>query len=675
MSDEWLSRFRDDSNRAIAELFSGRADLGSGFRLDIPELLYQTFPPHRDEDRAALDDAVLGWLLCMRDERNAQVDKLGVSAYVKRLIDALMAIQLLDLPHSRKHIRADLDAWLRWLSPLRLAPERDPALECWRVISKDQPSIGCAPSWLRIARDPRPEYFNVAWVALKLLPNGGIARKNQVLMVQAALLHASTTAYYDIATARKSFLRYLSALRGMFPRNPTHWNKVLTDAIDDLIEREKGFVTDVARSLRPKTTKTQHISKKTRSLQTRPDTQGDFERLRNDINVDPSKVGLPKRLIELSRRNLRFAESTGESYYFVRTLLNLGTQLLKDSKFDDVELMELGHLIEHALTWNPDEPYVWGMWSEWFRACDNLTACEWVLREMARLFPDDEYCRVELAKLLINRNPEAWRESVRWLRQAVYRNPDKVHSRVELARILDEHESSEEAKQLLSIVLDRDPLNEVAKKVRTQLSEKKKAPKSIRESNVPDRARVHWDSPLYNELSRRGRLAGEFEDASKTLDRHRSQPTPLIVEYAERGDSLAGFYAQWLVLDSSSKRPPHAWAWNACQLWQKHSQCHEWQKLAHKFPEAAAETAFLSHLVAGDRLGEIEEPPERGSNSPVSNDFGPDRPTTSFIRDHFARLDNITDDQREELAFAVLASRAVGSLEFMGANSQLALNK
>ena len=39
MSDRWFEAFRRDPEKAVADLFSGRAGLGSGMRLDVPELL------------------------------------------------------------------------------------------------------------------------------------------------------------------------------------------------------------------------------------------------------------------------------------------------------------------------------------------------------------------------------------------------------------------------------------------------------------------------------------------------------------------------------------------------------------------------------------------------------------------------------------------------------------
>ena len=94
MSEQWFEAFRDDPDMATSDLFSGRAGVGSSFRLDIPELLYQVFPPSLPDDRAELDRALLAWLEDMRGAYPEQVKRLGFSVYA----NALMACAAVDAP-------------------------------------------------------------------------------------------------------------------------------------------------------------------------------------------------------------------------------------------------------------------------------------------------------------------------------------------------------------------------------------------------------------------------------------------------------------------------------------------------------------------------------------------------------------------------------------------------
>lgn len=239
MTDRWFEAFRREPEQAVADLISGRAGVGSNLRLDLPELLYQAFPQNLVDERAQLDGALLSWLLGMRKNHAEQVKRLGVAAYGKRVGDVLIALQLLDLPEAKRRIRAELGAWLRWLEPLRLAPERDPALECLRLLTGGQPDARHADLWFRLAADPRPEYLTVALAGLQFLPNENNARKNQTLMLQALLRHAVTT--NDEANAAHTFFcERFAALRGFFPRGPQHWKRVLREALDGFLEHTPG---------------------------------------------------------------------------------------------------------------------------------------------------------------------------------------------------------------------------------------------------------------------------------------------------------------------------------------------------------------------------------------------------------------------------------------------------
>ncbi len=193
MIDRWFSIFHNDPQKAVNDLFSGRAGLGSSMRLDIPEILYQEFPavPELEDARQKLDAALFAWFAAMRKEYAPQISRLGFGVYSKRLCDCLVSVQLLDLPMFPYQLRQGLDSWLRWLTPLRLAPERDPALECWRLLARHQEDAEHTAAWLRLAGDTRFEYLAVALLGLQRRPNNHDAQGNQVLMLVALLLHES----------------------------------------------------------------------------------------------------------------------------------------------------------------------------------------------------------------------------------------------------------------------------------------------------------------------------------------------------------------------------------------------------------------------------------------------------------------------------------------------------
>ena len=460
-ANSWLEAFRGEPARAVDDLFSGRAGAGSDLRLDIPEFLYQTFPPNLTRERELLDDALLNWLEDMREGYAAQVARLGFSVYGKRVGDALIALQLLDLPETRHRIRADVDPWLRWLLPLRLAPERDPALECRRLLTRGQPDARHTAMWLRLASDRRSEYLTVALVGLRLLPDQrDDARANQRLLLQALLRHA-VSAPHDVSTARQLFNQRYAALRGLFPRGPAHWNRLLREALDGFANSaQERLARELAHELREGMTSGRSRPPQSRLAANQPVPLEEVNRLRLDIQgtVHQSET-LARRLFSLLERNHSYAEATGVSHNFVRTLHNLGHRLLQRHQLGETEMTRLGLMIERALAWEPMNPYCWMLWADWFEAQGWSDAREWTLREMLRLFPNDGASRVEMARLLMNRGEDHWDEAEHWLRQALERNPGDEHPRVELARLLigrgEDH--WDEAERWLRQALERNP--------------------------------------------------------------------------------------------------------------------------------------------------------------------------------------------------------------------------
>ena len=361
MSDPWFEAFRRDPGKAVADLFSGRAGAGSDLRLDVPELLYQQFPPNLAGERARLDDALGSWLLDMREGYASQVKRLGFAVYGKRVGDALVALQLLDLPQTRDRIRTDTGAWLRWLSPLRLAPERDPALECFRLMTRGQPDARHTALWLRLAADPRPEYLTVALAGLRLLPNQSDAGKNQTLMLQA-LLRRAVKLHHEARGARTFFNRHFAALRGFFPRGPQHWNGVLDEALDGFLEhKEEPIARELADALRADLGTDLQAKRRPPSGRARvpvPATLEEWGDLKKDIlGSDHRPETLAPRLFKILERNHGYAEAVGVSHFFVRTLHNLGTELLERHKLGSADMTRFGVMIERSLVWEPANPY------------------------------------------------------------------------------------------------------------------------------------------------------------------------------------------------------------------------------------------------------------------------------------------------------------------------------
>ena len=788
MIERWLQTFQRDPRHAVDVLMSGRAGVGSDLRLDVPELLHQLFPDNERmaPDRARLDEALFDWLSTMRNDYSRQVDRLGFAVYGKRLVDALVALQLLDLPVARDRIRADLDAWIRALAPLRLAPERDPGLECWRLLTYGQPDAALVSSWLRLATDPRPEYLDVALSGLERFPTGGEASINQTLMLRALLQHAVRSATNEHA-AKDFFDRRFSALRGLraaFPRGPQYWRDVLADALDsfetrDTSRRHHDFVA----LLKGEQQKVQHGAPRKRTQTSQHVSLEQVNALFDAIDRSTAAPDeLARRLFDVLERNYRYAEETGDSYYFTRTLCRLGSRLLKRGGLGKSSVARFGSIIERALAWAPMDAHCWMLWSDWFARQGHEDAHEWTLREMARLFPENEPARVELARLLIGQGEEHWNEAETWLREAAERNPNSEPSRVELARLLirrgEDHwdeaedwlrkvladnrdsgsanvvlgallirrERREEAEHLLGTFSSRHPEDQIARDLMDHLTQGREfdfsalddqlhadgsgleasesappreplePPEAERPQNQPQTShlaappstaaieapverldsqtpstpeqapasRVVEATPAVareiqdraeprtpaKEIERRGRLSAAFRRAQMAIARGETPEAEVIERQAARGDTLAGFYLQWLEPKEAPEPPPHAWAWNACRCWQNQAPAAEWGRLEQKFFELASETAFL-HMLARptDDLAENEIPRWFARFADEETSSWP--PRTELMRTQTERLDKADERQRDDIALSVLASAALAAPEFSAYTSPI----
>ena len=303
MKDRWLKALREDPRQAVSDLFSGRAGVAFETRLDVPELLCRWFPKDLEDDRSRLDDALLWWLREMRRSYPSALDRMGLAVYSKRICDALITLQLLDLPQARSAIRKDLDAWLRWLSPLRLASERDPALECCRLLTQGQRDTGHMAMWFRLAEDGRLEYLTVALAGLRRLPNDGDARQNQMLMLQALFRHA-VVRFDDVDRALSFFNRRFAAVRGLFPRAPRHWTGVLDEALQSFVSVQTPAAKNLVVALQEQ-------------------KQREWQALESNLGCLSEPVNmLAQPLLGTLDRNHEHASTTSDSYNIVHTLSN-----------------------------------------------------------------------------------------------------------------------------------------------------------------------------------------------------------------------------------------------------------------------------------------------------------------------------------------------------------------
>ena len=75
-----------------------------------------------------------------------------------------------------------------------------------------------------------------------------------------------------------------------------------------------------------------------------------------------------QRLFEMPGQNQDYAEATGVSRFFVRTLHMVGTQLLEKHKLCPTDMARFGRMIERTLVWEPANSDCRMLWAGWFEA-------------------------------------------------------------------------------------------------------------------------------------------------------------------------------------------------------------------------------------------------------------------------------------------------------------------
>lgn len=700
MIERWKDNFRQDPEKAIADLFSGRAGLGSSLRRDLPEILFHAFPDeaHQATDREHLDTALLSWLNGMRTNYQREVARLDFGVYSKRLCDALRTLQLLDLPRSIQHIREVQPAWLRWLAPLRLAPERDPALECWRLLSQRQEENADPAPWLQLASDRRPEYLTVALVGLQ---RPTATKERQVMMV-TALLHHYAQASNDASSNLSNFNRHLSALRGRFPRGPAHWQDVLDTALAAHEAHPNAVASVQLRQQIQATAQKKMVGARQLASGIQCPTKAENDGVLHAIQDQRQDAAdVTRRYLALVESYLHFTRQTGDAYFFVRTLCNHGKELFERVDISGEALTRIGELIEEALRWEPTHEYTWTFWANWFAYHGQAMHQQWVLREAVRMFPGHETSRVELARLLIRQGESYWPEAEKLLREAAERNPDKEPCRVELARLLirrgetywaeseqllrkvaenhpdNGHSRIELAKLLISTQRREDGINllnrflvsysgnTVARRALAHLMTVADADAIQFHDSVVDVQQVSTSATmpvgaLLNSISHRSQLQQDYARAMVQGDPDASKRLYIS---AAQGDALAGFYYQWLTQDVSDLQPsPHAWAWQVSRCIAKSTDTDStWHALQQNFPEHWDATRFVNWLIhpssqegrleleIESRLTRYEQPKELSA-------------IQRFALSTWQQLQNqetLTSlEKRKELAFAILHANA-----------------
>ena len=697
----WLAALERDPDAAVADLFAGRCDRGQFSRLDDAEFLARALaePGADPASRDRVDQGLSHWLAACQAADAALRHSIGVQAHLYRLNEALAAIVLLDLPRSAHQLRDMHFAYRRWLSQYDYGYGDGPYAGYWRALAASQVDRRFQNQWHEfvVRADERfPSY--ALHIGLTGLRGLDLPSDQRLLRLLNALLRRAWRIGTEAAVAE--FAKRLGAVAADMPMANDGWRGRVLRLLESIEVEERAHQHSLTRLQAFQQLLTQALKPwigdiglgRATALSIRvPDLPTFEERLHIAQELHASRPIAIEHALDLFERHRTYAESSGDAFFFVRTLCNLGHRVLQQPAVEGRTLDDLRTLLWHALVWEPINPYPWSLWAELEQAGGREDVAEAVLWEAVRRFPENEPSRVELALLLQRRHegertPALLAEAEQLLREAVDANPDHAPSRGELALLLQRRHEREqtpellaEAEQLLRKVVEKQPRDPHARGALARLLARNgRAPegRELLDQGLAGREDPVWRRmmesidqgkhlplPALKVKSFKSARAGANHPPEEELQHLQANAAAARFAYAlergEAGDSaelsssadLARFYCGWFgleppVVGQDGVRPPYGLAALAALADPAH-----WRRLERDYPANARDTLLLKRY-AGVALSEEElaelkawlelagaaRAPELEADQPDESDEGSPRTTgKSDSYDQFLR--------------------------------------
>lgn len=450
--DTWRDQLRSDPARSVAGVLEGWLDRGPWQRTEPVDFLLDL----ADADVSLSEttaDALLAWTkekLTWDDRRRL---RYGERAHAGQLADALATLQRLKAPHADYQL-AEQHPWLEArLRPLRFDEHMDLPRLLWLTTAFIQPDERFLTRWLemcgqaaRLAPGWR-EWLRVGLTGLRKLRGNTLPAEQQALAGLLLFEHKIKPPYPQEATQFAA--RQFEVLKELFHRGPQYWPSVMAEVRERLPENR----------VLPAWMPSEPRKNKPNGEPVAPPVLQDVQRMARRIRNEPITEVLWHSVIALFRQRHEHARHTGESEFLIKTVSNLGNELLERHPAPDI-LRGLLAWIRSALDWDAGNAYLWTRLASCYQALGRVTAAEDSLWETMRRFPEDYVSRTILAELLRDKGETSEAETL--LRETMRRFPDNAHCRTILVQLLWDKDEKDEANALLRETLKRHPDNEVA---------------------------------------------------------------------------------------------------------------------------------------------------------------------------------------------------------------------
>ena len=520
--DIWLTLFMQSPETVWDDFVAGRQPIPGYERADVAETLHMVFGglPEDDPQKVLLDATLTAWMDPFLGWSDEERREFGLSRYVYWLVEVMAAASLLQLNQFRRHVFENLMTYRGIMRPLCLAPQRDPLAALYRTLAG---SAEHAPTlrefWLQLCRkadDLEPAYYlNIGLLGLRHCTSRAGAPPPWIGGLAAWLPHARS---------KKTFVRKFRSLRALYPPGPGTWRKWIYPILDDASKRVGDRVEWWKSMLGTLAPHGQNAGYRNLRSPYPDDLKKILDKFDNNIDRTSTKASL----VNLFDEHDRFVEHTGNTYYFVRAVSEMASNLLKHSHQEWIMPFVLRQ-VRRALVLEPWDTICWHLHGRCLAALNRPQAAEWVFWESIRRAPNNLSTHIDLARLIMTQG-ERDDEAEAILREANRIDPNHLHSRTELGRLLMAQERFDEAETILREANRIDPKHLHS---RTELGHLLMAQKRFDEAETEMHALIKIDAHNPYALAGLKRLSKiqppglETEDVNKT-ERIDAEDLPLL---------------------------------------------------------------------------------------------------------------------------------------------------
>ena len=463
--ERWKAQFRDDGKAALRAILNGTASLG---RLSAaePEDAVDAILNSDARDSDVVRGFDSGCVELLEEFRSTLLQQQGRSFRIElaKLVMLVAIIRRLLPEHTVVDLQRRYVLWSGFFENFVVDRGLDLRREYFRILALSQDVASdhgleprrLMPLWLSVCAESGDagrydaSYLRIALLGLRRLPLGDDFDANEEFALQGLARWAVTQ-----RPSTAAFEREWRILEGDFPRDAGFWTDRVQAAITaterELLERTKGTETTfpIARWWREDV----DIHPGDQSLRgagtNEPPAREAHEAILRDIGDALTK--LAPRIDTLMKGHRRYADTTGDVFYLVRTACNIGMRLLENGP--QAEKVERGALAASLATlafdYDPVNVFAWSLMRDALAAAGRIVDAELVGWEAIRRFPENHQWRTQLATVLAVNSGKA-DEAAALLRETIALFPGEPYARTQLATVLAVHSGkADEAAVLL----------------------------------------------------------------------------------------------------------------------------------------------------------------------------------------------------------------------------------